>query len=200
MKPVPINIKGELHVGGIGVALGYINNPKLTNEKFIMYNNERVYKTGDICKWNYFGQLEFIGRKDDQIKMGGYRIELSEIESYFNGDGVVIFKNNMLIAFVTSDNNISKIKQNLPSYMIPSMFYKIESFPLNSSGKIDRKKLALMCINNVMKNEYVEPRTEIEKNVVNTLCSILGINKIGLNDNIFEVFFFITRRWEQTHY
>lgn len=148
-KLLPINMVGEIYIGSIGLGEKYTNNIQLTQEKFIEFNGERVYKTGDYGKWTENGELEFHGRIDNQIKMNGIRIELGEIESVIKNileidECVVIFKRNKLNCFTSPKTKIdikNKLQNKLPKYMIPSFYHTLKKIPLNTNGKIDKYKL-----------------------------------------------------------
>lgn len=198
---------GEIFIGGEGVARGYLNNPELSNEKFIcnpFSNKEKIYKTGDLGRWLPNGEIEFIGRIDDQVKIRGYRIELGEIETVLLNkkliDSVVVkvlnddvTGENNLVAYIISKEqlNFSEIreylKQSLPIYMIPSYFIQLKSFPLTANGKVDKQALPTPNEINIRTNKYVEPRNETEKILVRIWEEILGQKNIGINDNFFEL-------------
>ncbi len=205
LKPVPVGIPGKLYTGGLGVTRGYLNQPKLTSEKFIVnpFNNEdTLYDTGDIVKWLPNGNIGFIGRKDEQVKIRGYRIELEEIEqTILNYDSkitrVTVFikdveSTKVLIAIYTGDEIKESylkeyLQEQLPIYMIPDAFKVIPAFPLTPNGKIDRKALKEMEVELVKTKEYVEARTAIEQELVLIWEEVLGVEKIGIRDNFFEL-------------
>ena len=162
LLPTPIGVAGELHIGGAGLARGYLNLPQLTKEKFI--NNPfatpddiakgytRLYKTGDICKWLANGEIEYIGRNDFQVKLRGFRIELGEIENVILAinnikQSCVLVNNETLVAYYVADTEIDEsviknhLAKKLPEYMIPSFYMRLESFPLTINGKLDRRAL-----------------------------------------------------------
>ena len=211
---LPPGITGELYVGGEGIAQGYLNQPELTQEKFILNpftkdnkskNTEanRLYKTGDQARWLPDGNIEFVGRIDNQVKLRGFRIELGEIEALLNGlsqiqQAVVIARedvpgNKRLVAYiVASDESLSTkelrefTKQKLPEYMIPSAFVALDSFPLTPNGKIDRK--ALPAPEGISpEQEYVAPKTEVEQHLAQIWQDVLQIEKVGIYDNFFEM-------------
>jgi bacitracin synthase 3 len=155
---VPYGIEGEIHIGGDGLARGYLNREDLTKEKFIDHpykSGERSYRTGDIGRWMPDGNLAYLGRKDEQVKIRGYRIELAEIESvllkYEGIESCVVVANNKsnsqteLVAYTvgtaTSDELRNYVKDILPTYMVPAHFECLESIPYNSNGKVNRKAL-----------------------------------------------------------
>ena len=205
----PIGVVGELCIGGCGVAKGYLNKPDLTQEKFVTnpwVSGEKMYKTGDLARWNPDGNLEFFGRKDDQVKIRGYRIELGEIENALLQydaieEAITLVKTNdknekSLIAFIVSSQelNTSEVRTHLnsiiPNYMIPSEFIQLDRFPLTSSGKIDRK--ALDNHNGTLLssgNEYEAPRDEQEQILVEILSKHLerDSSTISIHDNFFDL-------------
>lgn len=202
---LPIGVPGELCISGLGVTRGYINRPETTAEKFVespYYEGERIYRTGDLARWLPDGNIEYLGRIDNQVNIKGYRIELEEIESQlmsFDGvqEAVVIDRedetgNKYLCAYITGvnefdfDNIRNHLARFLPSYMIPSYIIKVESIPVTPNGKVDRRALPKpsMVLND---KEYVAPRNEIEKCLVSIWEQILGVKNIGINHNFFTL-------------
>jgi amino acid adenylation domain-containing protein len=203
----PIGVAGELSIAGVGLARGYLNNKKLTNEKFIdspFVKGEKLFRTGDLARWLTDGNIEFLGRLDDQVKIRGYRIELGEIENQLERHGyiskaVVLVKeereNQSLYAYIVSngEGEISKsdlreyLLRTLPDYMIPSHFVPLENIPLTPIGKIDKK--ALLSIEIEVGEEYIAPSNEIEKKLVAIWSEILGIKKdvISIDSNFFNL-------------
>lgn len=196
---------GELYIGGQGVANGYINNPKITNESFIINpinKEEKLYKTGDLVKINSCGQLEFINRIDNQIKYNGYRIELDEVRNAIIKNSLIqdaypfVYKdnkgNNHFIAFYISTDKILQdnikefIGRFIPKYMIPNTIIKIERFPLTSNGKIDKKKL-IKLYESRPEEKFEEPKNELEKVLIEVYKSVLKVDKISVSDNFFEI-------------
>jgi amino acid adenylation domain-containing protein len=204
---VPVGTNGEICIGGSGVARGYLNKPELTAERFVKHpfkEEGRIYKTGDLGRWNAAGMLEFIGRKDNQVKIRGYRIELGEIEealqqhSQITATAVICRSSTAgeqeLIAYLVSKANLSVtelrtyLSHTLPLYMLPSYFVVLEKMPLNSSGKLDRKKLPDpqgICL--TTNTAYIAPRTTIEEKLVSIIQDLLDKDKIGVSDNFFEI-------------
>ena len=204
--PQPIDVVGELCIGGDGLARGYINRPELTAEKFVpnpFIPGERLYKTGDLARWLLDGNIEFLGRMDNQVKIRGNRIELGEIESQLLRnemirEAVVITKedNNgdkQLYAYYTSDRefDVSDLREylqtSLPEYMIPSSFIQLDKLPYMPNGKIDRKVLPSIEGRIKTSTEYIAPGTQTEQVLVKIWQAILGIEQIGVNDNFFEL-------------
>jgi amino acid adenylation domain-containing protein len=205
---VPIGVTGEVYLGGDGLSKGYLNNPELTNEKFIKDifskdQNARLYKTGDLGRWLPNGNIEYLGRKDEQVKIRGYRIELGEIEAALNDcetvrQAVVMLKsgkegNKRLVGFIVSkeklekESIVSELKKKLPDYMIPAIWVEMDSLPLTSNGKVDKKALPDPDIEELLTNEYEAPRDELEWSIAKNWKSLLDLKKVGINDNFFEL-------------
>jgi amino acid adenylation domain-containing protein len=209
LKLVPTGVAGELFVGGDGVARGYLNRPQLTDERFVKnpYKpEERIYRTGDLTKVLPDGTLQYLGRIDEQVKIRGHRIELGEVESKlidYKGVKVAVVSvynnetgNSFLCAHYVSDYEIPiydfnrKLSAELPDYMIPSYFIRLQSLPVTSNGKVNKKALPLPGKTRPkVKADYVAPSTVTEKIVAEIWSSseILDMDKIGVNDNFFEL-------------
>ncbi|ACU62619.1 non-ribosomal peptide synthetase [Chitinophaga pinensis] len=202
-RAVPVGVRGELYIGGAGVSLGYINNPALTSVKYVRFPDGGVwYRTGDIGRWRSDGEIEFIGRADEQVKVRGYRIEPGEIENVMlSCTGVkqvaVILKatgegDKQLIAYLVPDGELDKpalltaLKNTLPDYMVPTVLVPLEELPLTPNGKVDRRQLSLLDIQLETSNAYVAPRNELETKLTTIWEELLGISGIGVNDNFFE--------------
>ncbi|MCK4260161.1 MAG: amino acid adenylation domain-containing protein, partial [Halanaerobiales bacterium] len=202
---VPINVPGDLYIAGDGLARGYLNNQKLTEERFVVApfgGNKKMYKTGDTARWLPNEDIDFLGRSDYQVKIRGYRVELGEIEkqivSYPNvKDAVVVDKEDetnfkVLVAYIVIDEELSVVDirthltKILPDYMIPSYFIKLDHLPLTPNGKLDRKGLPKLDKNISSGREYIAPTNEKEKKLVNIFSETLEIKKIGIKDNFFE--------------
>lgn len=200
-----IHNKGELLIGGKGLAKGYVNSLDLTNKKFIKdKNGERLYKTGDLgCFWED-GTIEFLGRKDNQVKIKGHRIELCEIETVLNENkgikkSVVVSKGNKfnkyLVAYYTGDikekNTIVEfLRRKLPEYFIPTKIYNVDKFPLTASGKIDRKGLELLEDDIVFNEEAcvsINNLSESTKILKEMWEEILEQDKVSIKDNLFYI-------------
>ena len=203
MNPLPIGAIGDIYIGGDGLAKGYYNDDILTRERFLtnpFLPNMRIYKTGDIGKWNISGEIQFLGRNDNQVKIRGYRIELAEIEkkiSELNGinETVVIQKNeSFLVAYVIADNKINteliihSLELVLPNYMIPKVIIQLKEFPLTPNNKIDRKQLIskdIEDINHYNLNIRQNPKNETEEKILIIWKKILTIKQCGVYDNFF---------------
>lgn len=205
---LPNNIIGELVIGGNGVSNGYINNKELNKEKFIITNfseGKKVYKTGDLCKINQAGEIEYYGRIDEEIKLKGFRVNINEIESIlmkYSGITNCVIKifedkrktTNYLCAYYTGIDTISRLELSkylnkfLPNYMIPEIFIYLETLPLNISGKLDAKKLPNPKQYKLIQNQnYVAPINELEKELCNIWSKIIGIKKISTETNLFSL-------------
>ncbi len=210
---VPENVAGELYISGDGLAKGYLNNPKLTDEKFVQnpYSlNEKMYRTGDLVRWLPDGELEFLGRIDHQVKIRGYRIESGEIEAQLLKhqaikETVVIDREDQhgskyLCAYfvevrgrksVAGELSIADLRaflaKELPDYMIPSYFIQLDQLPLTPNGKIDRKALPEPDGSISIGVEYMAPSTIIEEKIALIWSEILGVEKVGVHDNFFEL-------------
>ncbi|GLS24565.1 non-ribosomal peptide synthetase [Marinibactrum halimedae] len=214
-NPVPVGVPGELRIAGCGLARGYLNRPELTQEKFVANpysdTHRRLYKSGDLACWLPNGQIEYLGRIDNQVKIRSYRIEVGEIESRFTQhnrvqDGAVIVQevngNKQLVAFYVAHGSHEQglveipreefkawLRQTLPHYMIPTAFVGLAAMPLTPNGKVNRQALALMQANHSLEQDYVAPRSAIEKQLANIWGEILSVeaSQIGLHDNFFEL-------------
>ncbi|MCP3660211.1 MAG: amino acid adenylation domain-containing protein [Bacteroidetes bacterium] len=209
LQPLPVGIPGEVYIGGANLAKGYLNRSELTEQKFIKnpFNPySKLYKTGDLARFLPDGNIEFIGRLDYQVKVKGFRVELGEIESVIRDhssikDVVVISKEdipgtNILIAYIIvldqnhfSINELrSYLKIKLPDYMIPLNFMVLETFPLNTNGKIERNRFPIpQQIESFVSNNFVSPETDVEKILANIWSSVLKVKRISIYDNFFEL-------------
>ncbi|MGL4605905.1 MAG: amino acid adenylation domain-containing protein [Eubacteriaceae bacterium] len=199
-NPLPIGMVGELLIGGMGVARGYIKNEELTAKSFINYQSNRVYRSGDFAKFNPDGEVIILGRMDNQIKLNGLRIELSEIEYAINrypgiNQCVVLIKEFMgaerLCAYFTGAKpvDISKlidfISKALTSYMVPSAFLQMDAFPQTDNGKTDQKSLPMPMF--VSKNKFESPENQLEKDLCTAFEQTLGLETVGALDNFFDI-------------
>lgn len=209
LKPVPIGVRGEIYLSGDGLARGYLNRPDLMAERFISNpfkksKLNRLYKTGDIARYILDGNIEFVGRSDDQVKLRGFRIELGEIETVLNQhsavrESVVMVREDetgdrRLVAYIvpkieqnpTSSHLRSFLKTKLPNYMIPTAFVILEALPLTPNGKIDRQALPLPDIAKVELQAINQtPRSSVEVELMQMWAELLG-QQVGIEDNFFE--------------
>jgi acyl carrier protein len=212
LQPVPVGAPGDLFIGGIGVVRGYLNRPDLTASKFIpdpfsLRPGARLYYTGDRARYLPEGDIEFLGRLDQQVKIRGFRIELEEIESLLVSharirDAVVIARElaqeeKQLVAYlVPAEQDLPGIgelrlylKEKLPEYMLPAMFIELEALPLTPNGKVDRQALLRMptALPLQLKENYIAPRTAAEEVVAGIWEQTLGVEKVGVLDDFFEL-------------
>ncbi|MEH2221468.1 MAG: amino acid adenylation domain-containing protein [Nostoc sp.] len=206
LQPLPIGIPGELHIGGVPLARGYLNQPELTAQKFIdnPFGNGKLYKTGDLARYLPDGNIQYLGRIDNQVKLRGLRIELGEIESILDthpqiAQTVVILRedtteNQRVVAYlVREDQSLTPgklrrfLQQKLPAYMIPSAFVMLSELPLNPNGKIDYKKLPKIDEASIIESPYLAPRNETESILVNIWQQVLKVSNIGVNDNFLDL-------------
>ncbi|MBV6623047.1 MAG: amino acid adenylation domain-containing protein [Rivularia sp. (in: Bacteria)] len=211
LQPVPIGVAGELYIAGASVARGYLNNVEITTEKFIQHcfdntETKTIYKTGDLVRYHSDGNLEFLGRIDNQVKVRGFRIELGEIEALLSQHPaiqkavVVAIKDESgsrkLVAYIVANGQFQLttnelrdfLREILPEYMIPSVYIFLKTFPLTQNGKIDRQSLPIPeKVKPELAVDYVPPKTEIEKVLAEIWAEVLGLEQVGINDNFFDL-------------
>jgi amino acid adenylation domain-containing protein len=209
-RMVPVGVPGELCIGGDGLARGYIRRPELTAEKFVPHPysrnaGARLYRTGDLVRYREDGNIEFLKRMDQQVKVRGFRVELGEIESTLNQyravmESIVVDRKDSsgdirLIAYFvpevgvepTSLELLTFLQEKLPSYMLPSAFMAIKEIPLTPNGKVDRRALPAPEQIEVSTAGFIAPRTEMEQLVAEIWCEILGITQVGADSNFFDL-------------
>jgi aryl carrier-like protein len=211
IRPAGIGPKGEIYAGGIGVSRGYLNDPVRTAEVFLPdpcsgERGARLYRTGDIGRYRADGNAECLGRRDNQVKVRGFRIEAGEIEAVLNQKEevdqavVVVMKDksgaNQLVAYVVAqkgrdigaDELRSYLKTRLPDYMTPARWVKLDAFPLNSNGKVDRRALpALGGVIAAFEKSFEAPRTPAEAKMADLWRDLLEVQRVGVHDNFFEL-------------
>ena len=211
LQPVPIGVAGELYIGGVNLARGYLGRSDLTAERFVPdpFSDQpgaRLYKTGDLARYLADGNIEFIGRMDNQVKVRGYRIELGEIEAVLNEHNLVRecvvlaepdkFGSNRLLAYlVASGEAAPKVEelraflgQKLPEYMIPSVFVFLDAMPLTPGRKIDRRALpSITGLRPDLELALVPPRNALEKSIAAIWEQVLGLKQVGVHDNFFDL-------------
>ncbi|BAY66403.1 amino acid adenylation [Calothrix brevissima NIES-22] len=216
-QPVPIGVPGELHIGGDGLARGYLNSPELTAQKFIPnpFDNSKLYKTGDLARYLRDGNIEYLGRIDHQVKIRGFRIELGEIEAVLSQhpavrETVVLARtdspgNQQLVAYIVTVSEptptVSELRrflqEKLPDYMLPGAFVFLNTLPLTVNGKINRQVLPppakLRCLttsryaSTQLEVADVTPQTEVEAKIATVWQKVLNLANIGIYDNFFEL-------------
>ncbi len=211
-SPVPIGVPGELHIGGAGVALGYINRPELTAERFLPNPfsgspSDLLYRTGDLVRYRPDGTLEYLGRCDDQVKIRGYRVEPGDVETALREHGNVAdaavlardFGGNdlRLVAYVVppsggtldaaslADDLRRHVRDKLPSYMIPSSFILIDAIPRTPSGKADRRALEQISRENPTHASPAAPRTSLEEVIARVFRDVLKVETVGVDEDFF---------------
>ena len=208
LQPVPIGVPGELHIGGVGLARGYLGRAELTAEKFIPdpFSGEkgaRLYKTGDLARWREDGNVLYLGRMDHQVKIRGFRIELGEIESALRSHPAIVdcivtapeeaFGTKRLVAYIISRRESSTrqfrdfLLETLPEYMVPTAFVSLESFPVTANGKVNRAALPAANGGDAMEEiSYVPPQGWVQKHLVEIWEELLQVRPIGITDDFFE--------------
>jgi amino acid adenylation domain-containing protein len=210
LQPVPVGVPGELYLGGVGVARGYLGQPGLTQERFVPdpFGGEpgaRLYRTGDQVRYRADGNLEYLGRLDQQVKIRGFRIELGEVEAVLLehprvAQAVVVVReervgDRRLVAYfvpgpgqqVTVTELRKYLRHRLPQYMVPQHFVELEGLPLTPNGKVDRRALPVPFSGGAVEDSYVAPRTEMEACVVAIWREVLGVERVGVHDNFFDL-------------
>jgi amino acid adenylation domain-containing protein len=208
-QPVPAGVVGELYLGGAGLARGYHRQDALTATRFAncpAIGAKRLYRSGDLVRWNDAGQLEYFGRNDQQIKLRGYRIEPGEIESALRtlpavGDAVVLARaddsgESHLVAYLLARDGQSipepavlrgALRLQLPAHMMPAYFMVLEAFPLTPNHKIDRKALPLPNRSDQAAANHVAPRNDIEATLAAIWAEVLKLPQVGIHDNFFAL-------------
>jgi amino acid adenylation domain-containing protein len=211
LAPTPIGIPGELHIGGIGLAREYLNRPELTAERFIAdavskRSGARLYKTGDLSRYLPEGEIQYLGRIDHQVKIRGFRIELGEIAAVLGRHAavkqcVVMAREDepgekMLVAYFEAEGQATPetselrefLKKELPEYMVPTTFVRMERLPLSANGKVDLKALPAPEERGLAaEGEFLAPRDSVEQVLAQLWAKILNVPRVGLNDNFFDL-------------
>jgi amino acid adenylation domain-containing protein len=209
LNPMPIGVPGELCIGGTGVARGYLNRPDLTGAAFVpdpfgRNPGSRLYRTGDLARWRPDGEIEFLGRKDSQVKVRGHRIELGEVEAALNRlsgvrESVAMVRpgpdgSQRLMAYVIATNGPiaesalrAQLRGKLPDSLIPDLIVELATFPLTAAGKIDRKALPAPESAGRVAAAPIEPRCNVERVLAGIFASVVGRKHVGLRDSFFDL-------------
>ncbi|MGE5756703.1 MAG: non-ribosomal peptide synthetase, partial [Planctomycetaceae bacterium] len=211
LEPVPVGLPGALYIGGEGLARGYLRRPALTAERFIPdpfgdVPGARLFRTGDLARWRTDGNLEFLGRLDQQVKVRGFRVEPGEVESALRRQPSVLEAvveayeatpgDKRLVAYVVprseAEDGVAELRRGLqatlPDYMVPATFVMLEAMPLSSSGKIDRKALPAPDLGTLDRGaKYVAPRGPTEESLAQVWAEVLGLERVGVLDNFFDL-------------
>ena len=199
LNPLPAGVPGELCIGGIGLARGYLGRAGLTAERFVAdplgAAGTRLYRTGDRARWNADGVLEYLGRLDQQVKLRGFRVEPEEIEARLLAQvgiaqAVVLVRDAQLIGYYTADTELDEqrvktaLAAELPEYMVPALLMRLDAMPLSPSGKLDRRALPEPLWQT---REHVEPHTPLQLQIAAIWREVLGLPRIGLRDDFFAL-------------
>jgi amino acid adenylation domain-containing protein len=205
LERTPVWVTGELYIGGVGLAAGYWGDQEKTGERFVEIKGERLYRTGDLGKYLPGGEIEFLGREDNQVKVGGHRIELGEVEAALaehQGVKAAVVtaaggsrENKRLIAYVVPDPAILKevgqlrefLQAKLPNHMVPAQFVSLDKLPLSYNGKVNRRLLPGPDHIETRRSEHVAPRTPVEKALAAIFSQALGVDAIGIDDDFFAL-------------
>ncbi|MBH3408931.1 amino acid adenylation domain-containing protein [Pseudomonas glycinae] len=203
-QPVPFGVSGHLHIGGVGVARGYLGLPQMQAERFIespFVAGDRLYRTGDLVRYRADGNLEFLGRNDFQIKLRGLRLEPGEIEARLIEhpavrEAVVLVRDERLVAYFTVREGFdvprietlrAHVLDRLPEYMVPGAYVKLDALPLTPNGKVDRKALPAPGAEAVLSRRYEAPEGEVEIRLAQIWAEVLQLEQVGRNDHFFEL-------------
>ncbi|MBC3953751.1 non-ribosomal peptide synthetase [Pseudomonas triticifolii] len=203
LQPMPIGVTGELYIGGSGVARGYLNRSQMTQERFLAdpFSQDpqgRMYRSGDLVRWNADGTLDYQGRNDDQIKIRGMRIEPGEIEAAITSqtgvkEAVVLVRDEQLLAWFTETSAVDPdhlrqtLRASLPAYMVPRAFTRLDVLPLTANGKLDRRALPDPDPAYLLGHAYEAPTGETEIAMAAVWAQVLGVEQVGRHDNFFEL-------------
>ncbi|WP_455883826.1 amino acid adenylation domain-containing protein [Pseudomonas putida] len=200
LRPVPVGVAGELYVGGSGVARGYLNRPEMTAERFLHdpFNPGRMYRTGDLVRWLPDGNLEYLGRNDDQVKVRGVRVELGEIESRLAaldgvGEAVVLVREGRLVAWFTEHRALTieslraHLQAQLPDSLVPVAYVRLDALPLTANGKLDRKALPDPEQSALLSRAYEAPQGAVETTLARIWAEVLQVEQVGRHDHFFEL-------------
>ena len=206
-QPVPLGVPGEIHIGGAGVALGYLHQPELTAQRFVPdpFHGGRMYRTGDLGRWLPDGNIEYLGRNDFQVKVRGFRIELGEIEARLCQlagvkEAVVVARGEgeaqRLVAYWIAAADAGEtdaaalraaLAAVLPAHMLPSAFVRLDAFPLSPNGKLERRALPEVAQELLATAQYAAPQGAVEEGMAQIWQDLLGLPQVGRHDQFFEL-------------
>lgn len=203
LSPAPFGVTGEIYIGGLNVGRGYLGRPDLTADRFMpdpfsSTAGARLYRTGDLGRWGETGQLEYLGRNDQQVKIRGHRIELGEIEAVLRShpgvnNAAVLAEGDTLVAYLTAPADLTLtdlrafLSSRLPAVMVPAQFVPVSSWPLTSSGKLDRRVLRAVAQPALTGDRsFVAPRTPTERALADIIARVLDVPAVGVDDDFFE--------------
>ncbi|MFP5287447.1 MAG: phosphopantetheine-binding protein, partial [Thermoanaerobaculia bacterium] len=208
LRPQPVGVPGEIHVGDAGLAAGYLGRPELTAERFVPdpfgpsgAPGGRLYRSGDLARYLPDGDLEYLGRIDHQVKIRGFRIELGEIEAALAGqpgvrEAVVLAREDApgdrrLVAYLVGEAPAVELRERLaallPDYMIPSAFVTLPALPLTGNGKVDRRALPAPEAGRDLDDPYAAPETPEEERLAGIWAEVLGVERVGVHDDFFRL-------------
>jgi amino acid adenylation domain-containing protein len=196
LRRVPPGVAGELLLGGAGLAREYLGNPELTRQRFIDWQGGRYFRTGDRVRRRIDGNLEFVGRVDDQLKVRGFRVEPGEVEAHLVthpgvSAAVVAAHQGALVGYVVASAGHDELRRylgaSLPHYMVPDLWVTVAAFSTNAAGKIDRRTLAPPSGSDLREQPYVAPRTDAEELVAEVWQEVLRVERVGAFDDFFEL-------------
>ncbi|MEU0885011.1 amino acid adenylation domain-containing protein [Lentzea sp. NPDC005914] len=201
LRPAPVGVPGELYIGGTGLARGYAGRADLAAERFVpdpSVPGARMYRTGDLARWGADGAVDFVGRTDDQVKIRGFRVEPGEVEHVLVGHPAVanaavvvreLQQGKRLVAYVVGSASVTDLRQflaeRLPEFLVPSAIVLLDELPLNSNGKLDKRALPLPDAPD--STSYVAPGTDVERALAAVWSEVLGVERVGVHDNYFEL-------------
>ncbi|WP_345007246.1 non-ribosomal peptide synthetase, partial [Dactylosporangium siamense] len=199
LREVPVGVSGEICIGGVGVARGYVGRPELTAERFVADpvagDGSRLYRSGDVGRWRADGTLDFVGRVDAQVKVRGFRVELGEVEHVlreFVADAVVVVDEvqQRLVAYVVGSVAVERlqerVRERLPEFMVPAVFVELAALPLNVNGKVDRSALPVVGVSR-QGGGFVTPVGPVQEVLAGIWAEVLGVDRVGAQDDFFEL-------------
>ncbi|NKE60082.1 amino acid adenylation domain-containing protein [Lentzea sp. PSKA42] len=201
LRPAPVGVPGELYIGGLGLARGYAGRADLASERFVpdpYVPGARMYRTGDLVRWGADGAVDFVGRTDDQVKIRGFRVEPGEVEHVLAGhpdvaNAAVVVRElqqgKRLVAYVVGSADVADVRQflaeRLPEFLVPSAIVPLDELPLNTNGKLDKRALPLPDAPD--STSYEAPSTDVERTLAAVWSEVLGVERVGVHDNYFEL-------------